>query len=291
MARLARLVAVLTRSERGVPVEDILTHVLPGEGDPDSKKKALTRDIDHLNALGYDVRNVAEHGASAVYRLRALDNRLRVALTPRQRGELARAALATQQAELLRHLDADAPVRPTRSDGTVAHLPQMDLVLRAAQRHCLLDFEYKGEPRHVHPVAVHSGPSGWYLRGREEGSEIVKEFVVGRMSDVRIGAPGSAEVVAQAERRSLDPLSWQIDPPVEADLEVAAEHRSLVENLLGTPASATGEDPVRLTYVVTHRDVFRWRVYELGTRVRVLGPTELRETMLAELRAAAAVRA
>jgi len=287
MARLARLVAVLSRSERGVPVDDVLAHVLPGSGDPDSKKKALSRDLDHLNALGYDVRNIAAPGEPAVYRLRATDNRLRVVLTGRQRGELARAALATQQADLARRLDETSGGRRAAGRDSAADLPHMDLVLRAAQRHCLLEFDYKGEPRRVHPYLVHSGPSGWYVRGREEGSDVVKEFVVGRMSDVRIGAPGSAEAATEVERRSLDPLSWSIDPPVEAVLAVDPVHRDQVETILGTPRSAVEGDPVRLTYVVTNRDVFRWRLYELGTRVRVLGPPELREEILAELRAVA----
>lgn len=296
MARLARLVAVLSRSERGVPVDVVLEHVVPGEADPESRKKTLTRDVEHLNALGYDVRNVAAPGEPAVYRLRATDNRLRVVLTSRQRGELARAALAKQQSDLARHLDeGSAPRRGQSPDEP--DLPQMDLVLRATQRHCLLDFEYKGEPRRVHPYLVHSGPSGWYVRGREEGSSVVKEFVVGRMSDVHIGPPGTAEAPPEVERRSLDPLSWELDPPIEAVLAVAPVHREQVETILGAPARVAvaadapsdAEVPVRLTYRVTNRDVFRWRLYELGTRVRVLGPPELRDQMLTELRAVAGV--
>jgi len=34
---------------------------------------------------------------------------------------------------------------------------------------------------------------------------------------------------------------------------------------------------------VTNRAVFRWRVYELGTRVHVVGPEDVRREMLAEL--------
>jgi hypothetical protein len=40
-----------------------------------------------------------------------------------------------------------------------------------------------------------------------------------------------------------------------------------------------------MTYVVTNRSVFRWRVYELGTRVRIVAPDDVRAEMLAELQA------
>ena len=63
------------------------------------------------------------------------------------------------------------------------------------------------------------------------------------------------------------------------------EHRVLAENLLGSPVTAGEQgDAVQLTYVVTHRRVFRYRLYELGTRVRLLGPDDVRDEMLAELR-------
>ncbi len=62
----------------------------------------------------------------------------------------------------------------------------------------------------------------------------------------------------------------------------------LVENLLGEPAHVEKlGDALRMRYVVTHRAVFRWRVYELGTRVRVVEPDDVRRELLAELAAVA----
>ena len=60
----------------------------------------------------------------------------------------------------------------------------------------------------------------------------------------------------------------------------------LVENLLGhrrprrTPRVGSST-----TYVVTNRALFRWRVTELGTRVRVVSPDDVRAEILDELRA------
>jgi hypothetical protein len=59
----------------------------------------------------------------------------------------------------------------------------------------------------------------------------------------------------------------------------------LVENLLGAAASvAEGEGgELLLGYRVTNRRVLRNRVYELGTRVRVVSPAAVRDEILAEL--------
>jgi hypothetical protein len=104
------------------------------------------------------------------------------------------------------------------------------------------------------------------------------------MSAVSLDAPGTAEVVDEPARPSLDPLSWRQDPPTDVVVEVPAEHRLLVENLLGQAADvAEDAGTLRMTYVVTNRAVFRWRLYELGTRVRVLGPPDVRRELLAEL--------
>jgi predicted DNA-binding transcriptional regulator YafY len=283
MERLVRLIGVLTGHRDGAPVDVLLRAVAPDEsaGD-DARRKMLSRDLEHLNALGYDVRNVSEPGADGVYLMRARDNRLAVHLTPEQRGELLRAALAAGLEGMEAHLgDGDVGGAPTGGAS-----PDLDLVQRAVARRCRLRFTYKGGARTVDPVRVHSGPSGWYLTGREQGSGITKEFVVSRMSDVELDSPGSAPAApGEPVRRSLDPLSWEVDTATEVLLEVPAEHRVLAENLLGPPVSTRPRgDVVHLTYVVTHRRVFRYRLYELGTRVRLLGPDDVRAEMLDELR-------
>jgi predicted DNA-binding transcriptional regulator YafY len=283
MERLVRLIGVLTGHRDGAPVDVLLRAVAPDEsaGD-DARRKMLSRDLEHLNALGYDVRNVAEPGADGVYLMRARDNRLAVHLTPEQRGELLRAALAAGLEGMEAHLGDSGGGAPA----TVAASPDLDLVQRAVARRCRLRFTYKGGARTADPVRVHSGPSGWYLTGREQGGDVDKEFVVSRMSDVELDSPGSAPAApGEPVRRSLDPLSWEVDPVTEVLREVPTEHRVLAENLLGTPLTAHEQgDAVRLTYGVTNRRVFRYRLYELGTRVRLLGPDDVRTEMLAELR-------
>jgi proteasome accessory factor B len=282
MERLVRLIGALNAHRSGAPLALLLKVVAPDEAHDEARRRMLSRDLEHLNALGYDIRNVAEAGTDGRYVMRARDNRLQVHLSPEQRGELLRAAIAAGLEGMAAHLGSDgAPDRPPAPASA-----DLDLVQRGTTRHCTVHFTYKGEPRVVHPARVHSGPSGWYLTGREQGSDITKEFVVSRMSDVELDSPGSARVApGEPVRRSLDPLSWEVDPATEVLLEVPTEHRVLAENLLGAPVSARDQgDSVHLTYAVTHRRVFRYRLYELGTRVRLLGPDDVRDEMLAELR-------
>lgn len=282
MERLVRLLGALNQHPAGAPAE-LLMRVVAGEhGTDEARRRMLSRDLEQLNSLGYDIRNVADAGAEGRYVMRARDNRLQVHLSAEQRGELLRAALAAGLDDLAAHLGED--------DGAQGpHLPanaNLDLVQRATARRCLVRFDYKGEARVAHPVRLHSGPSGWYLTAREDGTAggATKEFVVSRMSQVELGAPGSASVPVDSPRPSLDPLRWLVDAPTDVVVETDSQHRHLAEQLLGTPRQVTARDgKVELGFVVTNRAVFRWRVYELGQRVRVLAPPDVRAELIADL--------
>lgn len=187
-------------------------------------------------------------GADAHYGLHAQENRLAVVLTPAER------ALLTQTLD-----DWQVPEPPTC-------LGELE---RAAGRHCLAHC-YQGKQREVHPHTVHSGPSGWVLRGRETGSETVKSFVVSRIADdVVIDRPGSAEVVRTVPHREFDPLRWEVDRAVEVVLPIRDDQVDEVRRSLAGAQVAVAADPekVRMIIRVTHRAAFRSRLDTLG-----LGP-------------------
>jgi predicted DNA-binding transcriptional regulator YafY len=176
----------------------------------------------------------------------------------------------------------------------------LDTVLRAVRMGSLVRFTYKGTPRVVHPESVRSQNGTWYLRGQEDSAEgeagrhvPVKAFVVARMSDVTADPPRTARPVPAARHRGLHPMSWEIDPPVEVTLRTTTEHQPDVRRWLGDPADedvrpSTGsggtEGQVTMRYVVTHRAALRARLYELGRRVVLVGPEDVRSELLAELR-------
>ncbi|WP_158564050.1 helix-turn-helix transcriptional regulator [Jiangella anatolica] len=249
----------------------------------------MKRLIEDLNGAGWDIRNEAPAGQTAVYRVFAGDNRLRLALTPEQQAELSRAALIAGDTAFAERagLEGDGDVPPVPELRTVppsGHDDALDKVLYALERHCRLRFVYKRRPRVVHPHFVYPGTAGWHLVGHEQGSDRTKQFVTDRMSDVRVDLPRTADARHEPYRDELDPLAWTIDEAVDVTVETTPAHRNQVETLLGTPSyHEVDDDVVRLTIRVTHRAAFRNRVYELGPRVRVLGPESIRSELLREL--------
>jgi predicted DNA-binding transcriptional regulator YafY len=264
--RLFRIVIFLT--ERGPEGASVARLAKAAGYDTDtSGVSALRRDIRNLEEGGWNIPNTAPSGSEGHYVLHAQDNRIALVLTPPER------ALLTE----------------TLADWKVPEPPHCLGELEwAAERHCLARFGYKGKEREVHPFTVHSGPSGWVLRGRETGSQTVKSFVVSRIADdVVIDRPGTAEVVRTVPHRDFDPMRWDVDPPVDVVLQTEARYVEEVRRALAGAQVDDAADPsdVRMIVRVTHRAAFRSRLYTLGVRVRVLEPPDVRAEILTELAA------
>jgi len=287
MERVLTLLATLAdRPRNGWTTSELVERCGFDAADPDDRSRRLNRELSYLRSQGWMIENIGRRGEEARYRLTAGDNRLRVRFTAAQRVALRRAAAATHHNALVRHLEDAQPELPSL---TVRVVPSgaaedLDALLRAVTHRCRVDFDYKGSERSVHPYSVQSGASGWYLVGREDSSDTVKTFAASRMTAVRVGAPFTAEPAPTHTRASLDPLGWEIDPPVEVTVLTMSEHRALVDRLLGMPIAIQSVlQQQALTYRVTHRAAFRARLYELGPRVRVEGPADFRADMLDEL--------
>jgi predicted DNA-binding transcriptional regulator YafY len=288
MERLTQILSMLSGADKHTMAADDLLAAIPYGGTTTlNQRDQLRRDIAHLENLGWQIANVAGEGEMARYRLTAVDNRLRVEFTVAQRAELLRAASAASLAELFDDLgDENGAVSDDLQVVADRAGSELALVQRAVAGHCLLRFTYRDKPRVVHPHALHARTGGWYLTANEDGVGEAKTFVVARMSDVRIDAPGTALVPHRAARPQLDPVTWAIDEPVTVTVRTAQEHRRHVEALLGQAQDAKYEGPdVVMRIPVTHRVAFRRRVYELGSRVVVIGPDLVRDEMRTELRA------
>jgi predicted DNA-binding transcriptional regulator YafY len=317
MERLVRLASVLHHAgERGVPVANLLR--VAGWEDAKDGTSALGRDFRHLGALGWQIDNIAGQGLNAIYRMTTVDNRLRVKLSPEQQAALRRAVILVNRVDLADRLGLTGADRPAELAATLqaGDLAALDTVVTAVRQRALLRFRYKGAERVVHPHSLSTYTTQWYLRGREEGDETIKTYAVGRMSDVRADAPGTAERPQVSRHTGLHPMSWEIDPPVEVTLRTAPEYVADVRRWLGepmssspvvevrapasldtsdsppvvevrAPASLETSDPVNLTYRVTNRAAFRARIYQLGTRVTIVGPDEVRQEIVDELAAMA----
>ncbi len=284
MERLVRLVSSLQRAgKRGVPANNLL-EIAGFEGeDPISQ---LGREFRHLRALGWQIDNIGAEGEAGIYRMTSVDNRLRLKLTPEQQAALRRAVLLANRDDLVERLGLAAAEHPPEVVASVAAGGDEALtaVTQAVRLGCLLRFRYNGSLRAVHPDSVRTQNGKWYLRGHEDGTDLVKAFVVSRMSEVTADAPGTA-VPSEAQRHAgLHPMSWEVDPPVEVTLRAPTEYAADVRRWLGTPDSETEADgSTELVYVVTHRAALRSRIYELGPRVQVVGPDNVRDEIIAEL--------
>jgi predicted DNA-binding transcriptional regulator YafY len=292
MERLTQLLSMLAGAPgRTLSIDELLDTVRYGGTTPENRRDQLRRDVAHLESLGWQITNVAAEGEPARYRLTAVDNRLRVEFTPQQRAELLRAAAAASLADLFDDLgdDTTAAVADLAVQADT-ELPQLATVHRAVAGHCLLRFTYKGRSRRVHPHALHAEPGGWYLTAeQDDDSAVVKTFVVARMSDLAIDAPGTARVPDRPARPDLDPIRWAKDPAVDVTVRTTVEHADHVESMLGRAASVEQHgSEVVLTIPVTHRQAFRQRLYELGSRVLLLGPDDVRDEVRRELQAVVA---
>ncbi|MGJ7440756.1 helix-turn-helix transcriptional regulator [Aquipuribacter sp. MA13-6] len=299
MERLTQILFVLSRSPgRTATTERLLEHVEYGSDRPEDRRRQLTRDIRHLTDLGWEIAAVGDEGEAGRYRLVAGDLRLRVDFSAAEQAELQRAARVAQLSGIAADL-GPGPDAPRSFVPRTDHVAALDTVQRAVQAHCLLGFDYGGRPRQVHPHRVHLRTGGWYLRAREVDGDDVKTFRLDRLVDVVLGQPGTAEVPPPDAHLRIDPIAWPVDPPLVAAVATTTEHVPHVTSMFAGPdpdAVTTEADPgaagghegeVVLRVPVTNRSAFRGRLFELGSRVRLLGPAELRDEVREHLVAVA----
>jgi len=284
MERLVRLVSSLQRAgTRGVPANNLVEIAGFDDGDPVSQ---LGREFRYLRALGWQIDNIGAEGEVGIYRMTSVDNRLRLKLTPEQQAALLRAVLLANRDDLVERLGL-APVE--HPPEVVAAVPvggddALTAVTQALRLGCVLRFRYAGSARVVHPDSVRTQNGTWYLRGQEDGSDVVKTYVVSRMSEVSADVPGTAVRSESGRHAGLHPMSWEVDPPVEVTLRSPAEYAPDVRRWLGEPHRESESDgTTEFVYVVTHRDALRSRIYELGPRVQIVGPASIRDEIIAEL--------
>jgi predicted DNA-binding transcriptional regulator YafY len=285
MERLVRLIAVLDNAGSvGAPAEQLIQVGEYGDADPGTQ---LGKDVKNLRVQGWQIDNVAGQGESARYRMTKGDNRLRVKLTPDQMAALQRAVIVSERADLAHKLGVKPASLPRDVTGIPQHHPhqQLSRSLQAVQLGCRIRFSYKGTPRLLHPGSVRFQNYRWYLSGIEQGSTLLKHFVVDNMSNVSLDKPGTAERVPAVQRIPLHPLLWEVDPPITATVRTTPDYVDDVLRWLRPPRSQTSTDGVvEMTYEVTHRAAFRARVYVLGPRVSLVPGEEMHDEVVAELR-------
>jgi len=293
LQRLVTITSVLASAEKYGRCADELLQVAHYGGTAESQRESLARDIRNLHKLGIDIRNVAELGVVSHYVLHPSDSRVRMAFTAEQRAELARAAFLADRASVAAEFrDGDEPGvetttwQPIRID-TVDLPVELDVVLRAVAANCLLRFHYNGKDRVFDPHVVQHEGRQWTVSGYERIAEATRVFAIVRMNDVELDPPGSARPADPSTRTSVDPLMWEMDPPLVA--QISFERRYLSDIAAMLPVTVVGgEDQsqfLQASFTVTNRWILFARLAELGERVVLDGCQQLREEFGNSLRA------
>ena len=240
MERLVRIAAVLkVAGDDGVSAQRLIE--VAGY-QAASAEDLLNRDLRALRNQGWEILNTGGSGFDGHYRMMTVDNRLRVRLSPPQLSALRRAVLLVDRGDLAARLGLPDAKRPSELEATIALSgpdKRLASVVHGVRHRCLLRFRYNGRDRVVHPQAARTQFGKWYLLGHEDGSDVVKYFVVSRMGEVRSDEPGSAGEAALSRYPTLHPMRWEVDPPVEVTLRTDPAYVADVVRWLGYPARRT----------------------------------------------------
>ena len=307
LERLINLVIALRETRRPMTAADIHERVAGyGGSDGEAFRRMFERDKSDLRALGVPVETAPldRWGDRLGYRIdpRAYDLP-EIDLAPDELAALALAAAATGLADeagagLLKlqvGSGEPGPLGGERPRLTVTlDTPFRDLLIGAQLSRTAVRFTYRPPgrapaTRTVDPYALVHRRGRWYLVGRDHDRDDRRAFRLDRIDGgVRtVGGPGAfdppgtdvdvGDVVpapppgapAQAEVLAADAVAWQ----------VARRARGA-----GEPA---GAGRTRFTVAVGDPDDFAFWALQFGPDLVVTGPAELREAVVARLRAVA----
>lgn len=281
-----RQLRLLSRLAQAMP-DWVRRDTLAAELFPGAKaaRDAVARDRRALREIGWTIEQRGE-GADMSWRLVDRDPRLRTTLNDAQIAQLSRAVRISGRtpAELgLPDAGGSAPTDSAPIEESLREALHLEEILHARRYRCLVTLTYKGSRRELHLDDVRrTGTGRWRIIAREDG--VQKNFRLDRCSDLRVSAPGTASE-PQTVDQDLDPLTIVDGSPVTAEVLVSPEHESRIVRDLGIATERfETADGVRLMIPVTNRWLWRMRLYQLGTRVRLLGPPTLTDEVRRELR-------
>ena len=289
LARMSRILLLLRGHPGGLTTEDLLDRVGYGDGPRASRLRTLHRDLAALAAEGWRVDTLETANTPAVRVLRTVDNRFATLFNSGERAQLARAAacagpdVADALADDLgRAAEGEVPFQQAFVDGR----GRLAVCQAATTDRCEVAFTYGGKPRVVHPVGLLLRPAGWYLRALDTGDGKVKTFHVDRMRRMSMGEPGTARPVPEADlelqQPVMDPMALRVHDPITIEVDTSTDNLPDVLTALArqghTLWSPDQDDPdqVRLAISVTNTEAFIARLFQLGRRVRLIGPESIR---------------
>ena len=299
LERLTNLVAYITHAPRPVSFADIVQSVPGYEGEKASVRRTFERD----KALLREESGITISVENDLYSIRPED----LYLPPLDLDDAERVALAIAVAAVpvsegrraLRNLGgvegsgfADATV--VRAD--IEELPFLPQLHDAARTRSVVTFTYGENRRTVEPYGVLFRDGYWYLHGFDRDRGDTRNFRLDRFGDdLKSGEPGSFERPDGIDLTAVMPKEpWRIggSDQLIARVRVDAVQAGKVAAEVGADRVVERADDgsVVLELEVTNRSRFRSWLLGLLDHAEVLEPPELREDVVAWLRATAATR-
>lgn len=292
LERLTNLVLVLLRDERPKSLRQIADEVpgYPAEGE--ARRQAFERDKRTLREGGIVLSTAPVQGPEQVgYFIRPddfylpdldLDGEEQTALNLAVAG--VHLGDASGRDALWRlGLPAANGARPVAE---LPQLPALPVVWDALRSRAVVRFGYRGQRRTVAPAQLHFRGGWWYLVGLDVDKDAPRTFRVDRMDDIPMpDEPGTAVLPAGFEPALAladDPWRMGEGDPVAVDILAAAEVAAVVEQQVGTDR-VTERHPdgsVVARIEVTNVGALRSWLLELGERVVVLSPADVRDEMI-----------
>jgi proteasome accessory factor B len=301
LERLMNLTALLLDTEYPVPASGIQLEV-PGypEGQT-SFRRAFERDKDDLREMGIPITVEVTPGTDPPidgYRIHKHDYYLAdPGLEPDELAAIHLAATAVRfeggsSAEAIWKLGGvEAEQSVAEELAAIPAPPHLSTLFGALSERRPVRFAYAGVDREVEPRRLDFLRGHWYLSGHDRTRGADRNFRLDRVQgSVRIGDPGGFErTAAVAPGARLEP--WQLgDSEVTiATISIAADRAEQARRRLGAKSevgvSAGGDSLFEVP--VANVDGFRSFVLGFLDHAEVLGPPELRESVVEWLTAMA----
>jgi hypothetical protein len=302
LERITNLIALLLETNQPLTLDRIVHELGQYPAGEAAQRGAFERDKSLLRELGVPIESEVLGGNDAGKTAYRIDRR-RYELTDldltddeKRALQLAVAASRLDEGEFgLLKLGADgAAVSPV-----IANIPDvaaLPLLREAAAQRAEVVFDYRGVERTLQPYAVLLRDGSWYVIGRDAGHGEVRTFRVDRIDgDVTMGAPHSFERPDGFDVRAVFPA----DPKLLGDaasssalVRVDAPRARAAAESLGEAAvvQRAADGAVELQVPCANLPAFRSWLFGFGVHAEVLGPPEVRDSVVAWLRDMAGAR-
>ncbi|HLM64377.1 MAG TPA: WYL domain-containing protein [Acidimicrobiales bacterium] len=307
LERLLNLTALLLTTPRPLTAQEIRERLDAYPGDLAAFRRAFERDKDALRAMGFPLEMAEVPGREQPidgYRIPKDRYYLRdPGLTPE---ELAALRLAASVVRLegtsaregllkLGGLVGDADGEPGLAVAALPGGPDLGPLFGAIAAQTPVRFTYRGEQRRVDPYRLDYQRGRWYLTGFDHLRTAERLFRLDRFES-RIDAltgPRFERPSTAVPGGAIEP--WQLGEgqPVEALVLVDAPQAPWIAQHLGPDAvrEERFDGSVVVAMAVTNRDNLRSFVLGFLDHAEVLAPPELREDVIAWVRAMARAEA